>query len=150
MSKTKSSIIINYLQEAKDLVNKIKLNLPDSYEIASISVKSKIPFNALTLREAIIHRVSELSEVAYQLYYSNKVISAFIITRSLMETVAILYSIHNEIEKVNNSKKIANINSFFIRLLYGCRDIDWLPKPPYNILTAIDKIDKSFEGFRKL
>lgn len=149
MSETKSYNVIKYLQEAKDLANEIKTNLPDAYDIASISVKSKLPLKALALREAIIHRVSELSEVACQLYESKKVISAFIITRSLIETVAILYFIYDKIKKVNNNKDIDNVDHFFMRLLHGCRDIQELPDS-YNILTAIDKIDKIFEGFRKM
>ena len=149
MSETKVFDNTKAFREAKEISAEIKLNLPKVYDIASISTTSKLPFKALSIREVIIHRVSELSESACYLFEAKKHVSAFIIIRSLMETVAILYWLNDRIKKVNKTKHIGNIDHFFMRLFFGCRDDEKLPDP-YNVLKAIDKINENFNGFRKM
>lgn len=51
-----------YLSHSKRLVNEFKLNLPKKVYAADLSVKSKIPFKAVPLREVLLYRVTELAE----------------------------------------------------------------------------------------
>jgi hypothetical protein len=66
-----------------------------------------------------------------------------------METVAVLYWVFEKVSKVNQTQKTGNIDHFFMRFLFGCRDDVKFP-PPYNVLDAIDKINESFEGYRQM
>ena len=137
------------LSHAKELTEEFKLNLPKKIEAASLSLKSKLPFKAVSLREVLIHRLTELSEVACDLYERKKIVSAFIITRSVMETAAMLYWLYSKVKKAVDSQDIGDINDFLNRALLGWRDTK-MPAQAYNILTAVDEIDKIFNGYRSL
>ena len=79
------------LDYVKALTQQIVASLPQRLDPATISLTAKLPFRAMSLREALIHRVADLSEAAVRLYESGQTLPAFVITRALMETAASLY-----------------------------------------------------------
>jgi len=137
------------LSRAKEVTEEFRQNLPKKIYAASLSVKSKIPFKAVPLREALVHRLTELAEVACALYDQKKTVSAFIITRSVMETAAMLYWLHKKIQAVVASNELGDIDIFLMRTMFGWRD-DTMPAQAFNILKPIDELDKQFPGYRGL
>ena len=135
------------LAEAKQLSRRLSSNLPKKIEAASLSHYSKLPFKAFSLREALIYRIAELSEVAVELFESEKLVSAIIMTRAVYETTSILYWLFKSLEKVCTKKELGNIDEFFMKSLFGSKNGE-MPLESYNILTAIDHTDKVFKGYR--
>jgi hypothetical protein len=137
------------LAQAKELVNEFKLILPKQVDAASLSLKSKLPFKAVPLREVLLYRITELADSACILYEQEKVVSAFVMTRSLMETVAMLYWLYGKINRVVSSNELGEIDNFLMRATFGGREIPE-PMTAFNVLDAIDEMTKQFSGYRKL
>lgn len=137
---------IKDIETAKRLVLAFKDNLPKRVDPASLTLNSKLPFKAVSLREVILYRMTELGEVAIELFEKKKMVSAFIIVRAASETVAMLYWLHKKMKNVVVNQKVGDIDDFLMKVSFGRKDDKELPEP-YNILTAIKHIDKEFKGF---
>lgn len=144
MKKEDSELI----EKAIIFSSNIKEALPQRADAASLSFKTIVPFKALSLMMLLEHRVSDLSEVAIDLYRQGKVISAFVITRALMETVALLFWLHKKVNTATKNWDEADVNTFLERALLGSRDSTTGFKA-LNILTAVNQVDKKHIGYRK-
>jgi hypothetical protein len=139
-------------QRCTEKVAAFKASLPDRVDHRDISSTAKIPFQAITYREALFHRMAELSENAIDLFRNPKnAVSAIILTRAAQETFSLLYVLYFRINKVTSSKKLGDFHEYLMtnNLGYRTKGDDELPKMP-NILDAIDKVDKDLEvSFRR-
>ena len=136
------------IDSAKVLISEFKKILPDRVDPISITLKSKIPYKAVSLRELLLYRITELGESAIELYEKKRTISAFIITRAVMETAALFYWLHKRLERVVDSNNIEDIDDFLMNVLFGWKGNKDL-KEPYNILKAVDHLNKKVPHFRR-
>jgi len=133
----------------KAIVYQFKDNLPSRVDPASITWESKIPWKVVNLREALLYRITELSESALELYETqNRIISAFIITRAIHETIALYYSFHVKLKRVIDNRSLDNFDEYLMKMLFGWKNDNDFPKVP-NILNAIDDLNKQLDGFRQ-
>jgi len=136
------------LSEAKQLADLIASSLPAKIEIAALSLNSKIPFKALSLRELLIHRVSELATPAVELFEQRRLIPGVILTRAVVETVALTFSLHKQIESFLSSHDVAAFDNFLMLSLMGSR----LPDSTHqatNIITLVKHVEKVIPGFEQ-
>jgi hypothetical protein len=138
-----------FLIDVKQLTAELQRSLPKRIDAAVLGLPSKIPFKAISLREGLIHRASDLSGLACELYERRRIVPAIIMVRAVMETVAMLYFLYWRIDQVLTSQELGDIDQFLMRGIFGWRD-DTMPMQPLNVLTAIDRVDKQFEGYRGL
>ncbi len=138
-----------YLLETRVFATNIFASLPHNVEAVALTWKSKVPFKALSLREVLIHRIAELSMVAVDLFECNKLVPAFIITRAVVETVAMTYLFSQKNSEFLGSKDVKKLDEFLMKAMFGSRDSS-TPLDSYNVLTAVDKMDKEYNGFRKM
>ena len=136
------------IDRAKALISEFKIILPKRVDPATITLKSKIPYKAASLRELIFHRLAELGESAIELYEKKRIVSAFIITRAIMETTALLYWLHKRLKRVIDNNDIEDIDDFLRKILFGWKGNKDL-KEPYNILTAVDHLNKNIPYYRR-
>tara|TARA_R110001592_G_scaffold353288_1_gene652025 strand:+ start:1037 stop:1717 length:681 start_codon:yes stop_codon:yes gene_type:complete len=133
-------------------IQSFKTSLPSVVDPASISHTAKIPFKVITYREALLHRMTELSDTAIELYKAdNKAISFMLITRAAHETFSLLYVLNKKVIGVVKDNSIGDFDNYIMTHTFGYRmkENDNLPTMP-NILKSIDKVDKVLEGsFRR-
>jgi hypothetical protein len=79
------------LAHAKQLAMDIREALVGEVAAASFTLKSKLPYKAAVLREALMHRMSDIVDIALDLYDADRRVSAFIQTRAAIETMALLF-----------------------------------------------------------
>ncbi len=137
------------LSDARKLTAEITASLPKHIHAADLGTPSKIPFKAVSLQGALIHRVADLSDVACNLYEQNRTVPAIIMVRAVMETLAMLYALYVKVNGVVTSRELGEIDDFLMRGIFGWRDKD-MRAQPLNILNAVDAVDKKFKGFRRL
>ena len=135
------------LMEARILSEEIASSLPNKIQIASLTLKSKIPFKALSIRELLIHRLSALAINAVELLEKGHVVSGVVLTRSVVETVAVLYVLHERIFRYLENNNLKDFDDFLMRCLLGSRNKTG-KREAINILNAIDRVDKKHSGFR--
>ena len=136
------------LLKARVFATNLLASLPTELSAAGFTSESKLPFKAASFRELLMHRMADLSLVAVDLYECNKIIPAFIITRAALETLAILFVFHKKLSQFIESKDSTQLDEFLNKAMLGSRDSS-SHLDSYNVLTAIDHIDKKFSGFRE-
>lgn len=139
---------VKRLVEVKSFSEQINKRLPDEIIAASLSHNSKLPFKAFSLRALLIHRVAELSQTAITLFESSQLVSATIMTRAVYESTAVLYWLYEKIRNVSVTGELGNTDEFLMKSLFGGRD-DKAPVLGYNVLTAIDHINKEFASYKE-
>ena len=134
---------------AKQLASNIRASLPKELYAGSFTLKSKLPYKATSFREVLIHRISDVADVAVDLYQNNKLVPAFIATRALVETTAMLYWLHQKscdfLEKPDDD----SYDEFLMKGMLGSKD-GTTKLQSYNVLTAVDRLDKEFKGLRQM
>jgi hypothetical protein len=135
------------LAEAKLLSEELLHCLPALVPAAGLSLKSMLPFKATSIRELLVHRMSELASTAIFHLESGAVVPGAILTRSAVETVAVLFCLNQALEQFLDSPDLAKINSFLMSSLVGARWDDH-PVQSISVLTLIDKVTKTIPAFR--
>jgi len=140
---------INYLELAKEYYRRIHSCLPkNNIYASSFTLNSKLPYKAASLRELIIYRVETLTQDAIELFDKKRIISAFIITRALIETISVIIVLNNKISSFLNNKKTNELDTFLNSCLIGDR-IGVTGISTTNVLTLIDIVNKKYQGFRE-
>lgn len=134
---------------AKEFASNIRDSLPKELYAGSFTLKSKLPYKAASFREVLIHRVSDIADMAIELYESNRPAPAFLATRALLETVAMLYWHYQKSCKFIENSDEDSYDEFLMKGMLGSRD-ETTKLDSYNVLTAVDQLDKEFENFRKM
>jgi len=137
------------LKKGLELSGQLKGCLPSHIDPATTSIKAKIPFHALCIREVLLYRVSELAETSLSCYQNNQLVAAATLSRSLMESVSLLYWLFKELKRAVEEGSSIRITPFLKRALVGTRN-KATPLEAHNVLNAIDEVDKDVEGYRKL
>jgi hypothetical protein len=134
---------------ASRLATDIRNALPKELYAGAYTLHSKLPFKADSLREVLIHRVSDLADVALELFTGEKLVPAFIITRSVVETTALIYRVDQKSKEFISNRDERTYDEFLMKGLLGSRD-GTTPEESHNILTAIQHLDKEFGGLSQM
>ena len=139
----------NNLSKLELLVNNIRETLVSSVEASSFPSNTMIPFKTFSLRESLLHRISDLGSTAYNLFYEQNALSGIIITRSILETVSILYLLTDKIEKRIESEDLELFDKYLTRLILGSKNKS-SDFEAINVLSGIDSWTIKEKGIRKM
>ena len=117
---------------ARAHVARLHDSLPKELQETAFSLNSRLPFKATLLREALIHRLSDLAEVALKLCDANQLVPAFVMIRATMETTALLCRLDECTDQFIDTKDILKYSEFIKKGLLGSRD-KTTPEESYNI-----------------
>ena len=131
------------LELAKTGAKNIASDIPDKIDPASVSTRATIPFRALVIRTVMRARLAELTTAACDLFSRDARVSAFILTRSFLESVAIVYAINDRMLRAIDEGKVGDSGKIFERLGWGSRS-DLTPAEAINTLTLISKLDRKY------
>ena len=138
-----------HLALAKQLASNIRECLPRELYARSFTLKSKLPYKASSFRELLIHRLSDLADVAIELYESGRLVPAFIITRSVVETTAVAYWLYQKSQEFIEKQDEEAFDEFLMKGMLGSKD-GTTKYESCNVLTAVDRLDKEFPGLRDM
>jgi len=79
------------LAQARQLAAGLSTSLPDKIEVAALGVRSKVPFQLLTVREALIWRTEELARGACDALEKEDFTVAALVIRSVAESAAMTW-----------------------------------------------------------
>jgi hypothetical protein len=122
------------LKEARGFVDVFASSLSERVQVAALTLKSKIPFKALSVRELLLHRVFALASAAVELFEANRVIPAVILTRAVVETLAVMFTFHERLSRFLENKNATELDKFLMCSLVGARNNPDMPRS-INILT---------------
>ena len=148
----------NYHQKLLDRAAKISDFMRDSRPkqmLATTTNWATTPthLKVVSLQENLVRRQSELSEIACSLFASSKELPGLLITRSIMETTAILFFLKEKVEAAISSRTRQHFDAELLFLLQGfgisVEDPLELKFSKFsNIKFAVDRLEDWIRGFR--
>jgi HJR/Mrr/RecB family endonuclease len=135
------------LAESRDRLGLLETNLPRRVDPMAVSPTAKLPFKALSYREALIWRMAELSRTALDSFMSDKLASAILLTRAAIETTAALWYLCAKVDAALTAGAVGDIDAYLMRLIMGSKTDPEMPQA-LNVLTFVDYANKDIEGFR--
>lgn len=145
MNQTECSVLA--LEAAREMAAILAKSLPTKVEAATLTSNSKLPFKVLSLRELLIHRVSALSAAAVSLYESNNNLAGIILTRSVIETVAIAYAVEHNLNKFFHTEDVQAFDKYLMKLLIASGAPDAL-HPAMDITGLVNSLNKKVSGVK--
>lgn len=121
---------------------------PSVLVAAALARRSKLPFKAACYRDSLLWRIEELGRTALGSYDRDDHVTAILLGRGAMETVAALHSLHRLVTTYRGGD-VDGLDEKLMSMLLGSRVRDDRPNA-INILTAIDKVTKDVPAFRHL
>ena len=140
---------VEELARVKQLLFAIRASLPKELFAGSFTLRSKLPWKATQLRELLLHRFSDIADVAIELYESERIVPAFILTRALVETTSMMYWLFTRSSDFLDKWDEEAYDKFLMKGLVGTR-IKPVRLESHNVLTDLDHLDKKFEGLRRM
>ena len=74
------------LDEIRQRLELLESNLPKRVDAMAISRISKLPYKVMFYREALVWRMAELGRTAFEDFERDKLVSAIVLTRAVVET----------------------------------------------------------------
>src|SRR5258708_7897975 len=134
------------LVEARQRAEALRSSLPEKIEIAALGVRSKAPFQLLSIREALIWRTEELARNACDALDREDFTVAALIIRSIAESAAMAWYLLDILEDRAN-RTPAQLNDVLMRMFAGSKN-GWTDGPEaINVLTFVKRFDKKLPGF---
>jgi hypothetical protein len=137
------------LEDLRSAASALQSSLPASVHAGGLTLKSKLPFKVVVLREVIVHRMAALATSAVLLLDAKQPLSAAIIVRAALETTALLHGLSQALERFLATKDAAVLDGFLMKGLVGTRWKD-APVQATNVLTLVDRLEKEMPGFREV
>ena len=141
------------LVEARLMADAVASSLPKSIPIHALPMQSKIPFKVFSLRETLLHRASALASPAVTLLEAGNVVSGVLLTRAVMETVAILADLQAKLDAFVKTPDVGAMDTFLMKGMFANRQEKGGIKDEFytsSIMSSIDRLDKKFNGFREM
>ncbi len=137
------------LEDLRELISRFEASLPARVDPAGLTLKSKIPFKVLSLKEVLFHRTTTLARIAFDLYNENMRVPSYILMRSIVETCAACYSLRQKISTFLEDLNVDDFDNFLVKGLSGGRDKK-AKHQSLNVLTLVDHVDREYEGYRRM
>jgi len=135
------------LAQARQLAAGLSTSLPDKIEVAALGVRSKVPFQLLTVREALIWRTEELARGACDALEKEDFTVAALVIRSVAESAAMTWYLLEILEN-RAGYTPAQLNDTLMRMFAGSKNggAEW--PEAINALTFVKRLDKKLPGFQ--
>ena len=135
------------LEETKEktrrLIEDIKNQLPTQFEIHGLS---KIHFKIVVLRECFLFRMYDLGRSSVILLDQDCRIPAYVLVRSILETMAYFYMYYEKVEEVYKNRSTGAINDFLEKMLVSFSGTENKNYRPKEAMDHITKIIPTFYG----
>ncbi|OGP83889.1 MAG: hypothetical protein A2Z08_05780 [Deltaproteobacteria bacterium RBG_16_54_11] len=132
----------------KELLSLFDRRITPTVDKENTSPVSKVPYKLFCLRALYQIRICDLGHASHLLYV-KKAYAAFVLTRAVMETVAMLYVCFSKVSASVKGSSFDDIDDFLMKALLGTRDGTGSIKY-YNALTAVQHVGKKNKAFEEL
>lgn len=129
----------------------LETHLVPEMDARTFSPVSKVPAKLYDLLQVGLRRVIELSESAIREMNRQKVTSAYVLVRAILETSCLLLDASRMAEKAvkeDDPKKVDQVDKFLMDVLVGFKSKEWAFSEEYiarNVLTIIQRLTKELE-----
>ena len=135
--------------EVEELLGRLRRDFVDHFE----EIEPKAGIRSLRLfdvwRQVSLRRIVDLAQGAEAFFLEGRLVPGCTLTRSVVEAVALQYTVWKKLTVHTETADLRAAHTLLMSVVFGRRDKgeDW-PNKSFNVLTAIDHMDKQFPGFR--
>jgi hypothetical protein len=115
----KEKTVKELLDDLQSIVNLLKSSLPKEAPI--FISKSIDPARALHLREACIHRITELAESACDAFKSGNNVAGYLLARAIMETFALFWYFTDKVRDALKDEDVEKVRAVLTRMMVGAK-----------------------------
>ena len=102
------------MDEIRDRLELLESNLPQRIEAGGIFRRSKLPFRTdFQCREVLAWRCAELAREAYEALKRDRFVTAILLTRAVIETVAAQWYLSEKLRIALDTGNLETFNSSF-------------------------------------
>ncbi|MGE8451061.1 MAG: hypothetical protein ACN6OP_10675 [Pseudomonadales bacterium] len=130
------------LEEARNIAARLKAALPEAVDAVSQGIDHKTVFYMLVARESLLHRVSGLADDALSLIDAGRHLSAAILTRSMLESAAVLGFLLRSLEAFERSGDVPALYKRVAMVVVGAGTGTEGSPASVHVLDAIREADK--------
>lgn len=140
----------NLIEESRRLCLALKQRLPRPHmpspdatflNAKGESITVKVPSKLLAVVGSLAWRAHDFGTLACDLFEHQRVVPGAVITRALMETTALVYSVWKKTNQAVAEMNLKALDDFLVRCLSGNRLGTGDPEAP-SVMTAIQAVDK--------
>jgi len=129
------------LEEARAIAAVLRAALPDAVDAVKQGITHKTVFYLLVARESLLHRVSGLAEDTFLLIDAGRYLSAAILTRSMLESTAVLGFLLRSVETFERTNDVQALYGRVARVVVGARNGEEGDPVSVHVLDAIRDSD---------
>jgi hypothetical protein len=134
------------LETVRVRIEALEKSLPTELDPLALS-RAKIPFKALSCREALIWRFTELARDAHEGFAARRLCSAILLTRACVETTAAMWYLLRRIERCLKEEALGDFDDYVMKLSVGSRVNPEMPRAD-SVLKFIDGVAKELPEYR--
>lgn len=128
------------LEEARVIAAALKAALPDAVDATCQGIRHKTIFYLLVARESLLYRVSALADDAIPLIDSGRHLSAAVLTRSMLESAAVLGFLLRSLETFERTSDVKALYKRVAKVVVGSRNDEESPDS-VHVMEAIRETD---------
>ena len=129
-------------------INEFKRQLPNQVSMATDPITPKVAFKLIVFREALLWRTIALADGAITALEAGQILPSILLARAVQENTAANHYLLKKLEQCVHSDSVTELDDIAMKLLLGSRWSDW-EHSAVNILSMIDKVEKTIAGFRR-
>jgi len=108
------------LQEnASELAGRLREILPSVVRRADVSTTSKTALKLCHARAGLLHRISDLTDAALDIYKEGQEVPAHILMRAVLETFALLHYLADKVEQAVKTSDFTLIDEQAMKMVFG-------------------------------
>jgi hypothetical protein len=132
---------LDALEEARTIAAALRASLPKEVDAIEQGITHKTLFYLIVARESLLHRVSGLAEDTFSLIDAGRNLGAAILTRSMLETTAVLGFLLRSVEVFERTNDVSVLYGRVAKVVVGSRNGDEGDPVSVHVLDAIRDSD---------
>lgn len=138
------------LTSINDEIARLATRRRSTVAVTGYLARSKIAWKMETFAEAVLYRIVALAEGTALSWNAAMPLPAFLCTRALVETVALLVDFERRASALLDAEDIRGLDELAMNRIFSSRDEEWLAQSPQfrtvNVQTHIEKLDRLLPG----
>ncbi len=141
----RSPEFIMFLEEAQVAYDRLTAILPLEVNapVWSLAVR------AFLLRAGLLHRTADIADAAIESCRRWRLMPASLMTRAVLETVAVYYCFYQEAEEAVRSQDMGEVGERVVAFVTGSNGHNYKDPQSTDILRAVDGLEELVRGVRE-
>jgi hypothetical protein len=141
------------VRRSNSVLRRLERRRATRIEVKGYLAASKIAWKAAVLQQALTYRTIELAAGCAKMWNLGNVLCSILAARALLETISVTLDFEAKLQDHCKAKNFEEMDNLITTHTFATRDESLLAENPEleakNVLTYIDRLEKTVPGIRK-